>query len=386
MNIKIKCILLMESNAFLLALLTLILVITRLTLISDAPFVYNLDPYTYLTQARVFASSGTIQIGVGTPFIIALGVFLFIFGSSFGTIIASRLLMLLMTALAVIVIYLFGLKMSGKVFGFLAALFAIFVPIFLSYSIVPHNDVFAMAMGLAGLYLATSDSKLAYILSPIPVYIAIFVRPELSIVFVLPILIYSILKTLGNYSFKPFSRFVYYLCIYVVPILWVYNYANTFTRYGTLEKFTLFVTPNLISKTLFYTFSFYNSSVLNQVFMFFIIFGVILSISIFIFNLFKIQKQGRTRLILYSKTSMLKNLILSDQAILVLMIGLVFALDVIAITAYGYGYTIVDNKLEISSLTTERYLILPSLLLSYAFVYPLSVVVRKLWAVAIHGR
>ena len=83
---------------------------------------------------------------------------------------------------------------------------------------------------------------------------------------------------------------------------------------------------------------------------------------------------------------MLKNLILSDQAILVLMIGLVFALDVIAITAYGYGYTIVDNKLEISSLTTERYLILPSLLLSYAFVYPLSVVVRKLWAVAIHGR
>src|SRR3990170_4334876 len=102
--------LLRNDTAPLMVLLT-ITTVTRLILIANAPFVYHLDPYTYISQAINIVSSGTIQFGVGMPFIASLGGFYYIFGSTFGSLSASRLLMLLMSGLLVSVIYFFGRKM-----------------------------------------------------------------------------------------------------------------------------------------------------------------------------------------------------------------------------------------------------------------------------------
>ena len=367
--------LLRNDNTPLIVLLT-ITIVTRLILIANAPFTYYLDSYTYISKAINFVSSGTIQLGVGMPFIAFLGGFYYLFGSLSG----SRLLMLLMSGLLVSVIYFFGRKMSGKIFGFIAAIVAIFEPLFLSYSIVPHNDVFAIAMGITALYLATSDTKFGYILSPFFYYIAIITRPELSLVLVVPIFLFPIFKLLKTRSVRTVTTFVLSIFVYILPLLWVFNYAQNLTRFGIIEKFTLFLTPELLKKTLAFSLSFYDESLLNQAIFSFIVVGIVLGLFSIVSNFLSFQKRGSFCLIKRKKDGNAKKVFFSDRGILAFLLSLVFILDVIAITAYGYGYVIVSGNLEVLGWLPERYLILPRVLMSFPLAYPLSLIIQKLWA------
>jgi hypothetical protein len=244
--------------------------------------------------------------------------------------------------------------------------------------------VFAIAMGITALYLATSDTKFGYILSPFFYYIAIITRPELSLVLVVPTFLFPIFKLLKTRSVRTVTTFVLSIFVYILPLLWVFNYAQHLTRFGIIEKFTLFLTPELLKKTLAFSLSFYDQSLLNQAVFSFIVLGIVLGLFSIVSQFLSFQKRGSFCSIKRKKDGNAKKVIFSDRGILAFLLSLVFILDVIVITAYGYGYVIVSGNLEVLDWLPERYLILLRVLMSFPLAYPLSLIIQKFWAELTH--
>lgn len=356
-------------------------VITRLLLIINSPFIYHFDSYKYISEAIDLSSAGKIQFGAGAPFVISLGVLFYIFGSTLGVILVSRLLMLLMSSLLVCIIYLFGLRISGKILGFIAALLTIFEPLFLSYSIVPHNDIFVVAMGLAALYLATSENvKFHYFLSLIPFYIAIFTRPEFLMVLVFPILIFSLLKHLKAVSVRTTIELVFSSSLFVLPFIWVYSLHPRVTRFSPIQKFSLFLKPELLQLTLESLFKFYDQTLLDQIFFALVGLGGGWALLNTFGKFVVFEKRGKTFSVKRKKDKSIREVFLSDGVMVAFCLFLLFLIHIIVLTVYGYGYVIVDGTLIIRKWFPDRYLILTRLLLSYPLAYVLSMVVQEVYA------
>jgi len=178
-RLKLEKIMMHRSQIFPIIILLSLTVITRLLLITIVPNVYNIDAYTYIYKATGLALTGKINLAIGIPFEVFLGIFIKI-GFTFGidAITASRICMLLISCLLVSILYLLGVKLSGRLFGFSAALLMIFEPYFISYSIVPYTDVFAVTLALCAIYFALSNNWHRYILVPIFFYLTVATRAE----------------------------------------------------------------------------------------------------------------------------------------------------------------------------------------------------------------
>lgn len=365
--------------AFILALLSVTL-FTRILLVLNAPFVYYFDSYAYVSRAVNFASHGTIQVGVGMPFIITLAALLYSFESSLGAVLVSRLLMLFMSAVAVVVIYLLGSRMFGKTFGFLAALLAIFEPYFLTYSIVPHSDVFLIAIGLTALYFATSKRRFGYVLAPVFFYLATFIRPEFFLVLLIPIVTISIAEVLKVWSKRAIGKFAFAIGLYVLPSIWVYSVYYKYTRFNPLERLILFLKPELLRFTLDSVFKFYDEALLNQIFFLCVAAGVGLALLTIAGQFVSLERRGKSFSINRKKDKGIREIFLSDKALVSLCVFLLFLIYVIVLTVYSIGYVIAGGTLQIIPWFPDRYLILPRLLLSYPLAYTLSLVLQSLHA------
>jgi len=376
----------LKLDLVLLLILFSVAIASRLLLILNAPFVYFFDSYSYIAKAIDLFSNGSVQFGIGMPFIIFLGLLFGILRYFFEPIFVARLLMLLTTVLLIYFIYSLGVKMTGKVLGFLAGLIAIFEPYSLSFSIVPHSDVFAIAMGLPAIYFATSSQRSRQIWSAIFFYIAVLTKPELFLVCVIPILLFYFYRVMKMRSIKASIPLILGIVVYILPALWLYVVARSLTRFDIIQKFGLFLTPELLQNTLDLTFRFYDDPFLNQAI--FVLFC--LGISFALLNIFaqflSLQRKGKIFSIGYRKEKRISDVFLSDGAVVAFCILLVFVISIIVVTAYGYGYVIVEGKLIITKALSQRYLILPRLLLSYPLAYTLFVVVRKVYAEFAHKK
>jgi len=330
-----------------------------------------------------FASHGTIDIGVGMPLVLALGVLLYIFESSLGSLLVSRLLMFAMSAVAVSIIYLLGSKMVGKTFGFLAALLAIFEPYFLTYSIVPHSDVFGIAIALTALYLATSNLRFGYVLAPVFFYLAVFTRPEFFLILIIPILVFSLAKIVMRPRTQlrnSLAKLGFLLGIYVLPSLWVYVTLGTYTRFSVFERLSLFLKPEILQFTLDSTFEFYDNTILNQVLFLFFAIGAGLALFTIVNQFFSIEREGKLFSVKRRMDRSIRDIILSDKALVSFCVLLLFVMNIIVLTVFSIGYTIVGGTVIIEPWLPDRYLILPRLLISYPLVYPLASIVQGVGA------
>jgi hypothetical protein len=315
-----------------------------------------------MNQAINLSSNGAMNIQVGTPFVIYLGVFYYLLGHFLGIFLATRISMIFLSGLIVILLYLFAMRIGGRIFGFLSVLFIIFEPLFITYSTVPHNDIFAIAMLLLSLYFLTSERTLLRYLSPVFFYMAIFTRAEYTIT-VIPIGIFLIINFFQVPLRKAITKFFIPALLYAAPIIALFSYVQTFTRYTLWEKFSLFVTPSQLRNTFTLALSISNNPFVDLIF----------SITIFGTFIFVI-----TRFAYYILQT--KKLSVNRYHSLSLLLFLIFLFHLIAITAYGYGYTIVNGNLQISNWLTERYLIFPQLLLSFLIAYPLSLSAERVYS------
>jgi len=353
---------------------------TRLLLTINAPIMYHFDSYGYISKAIDLSSRGEIQLSVGMPFVIFLGVPFYIFGSTLGVILVSRILMVLLSTLLIYVIYLLGLRMSGKLLGFIAALLAIFEPFFLSYSIVPHNDIFVVALALVAVYFVTSKTRVSTVLALVFTYIVIFTRPEFLVVLAIPMLVFYFLKLSKAVSVRAIINFVLLSSLYISPFIWVSSVYPTVTRFSVIEKFTLFLRPDLLKLTLESLFKFYDQEFLNQIF--FALFGLGIGLALLntLGKFIVFEKRGKAFSIRQKKDKSIREVLLSDRAMVTFCLFLLSLIHIVILTVYGYGYFIVDGTLTIVTWFPERYLILTRLLLSYPLAYVLSIVVQEVYA------
>lgn len=395
-----------KQDAVCILILLFATIFARLLLILNTPFLYGQDAYLYLSEARDFASTGTIQFKVGMPFVFFLGVFIKIFGPVFGEIYASRFFMLIASGLMIIVVYLFGLRLSGRLLGLLAGLFVTFEPYLLAWSTVPYKEVFAISAGLMALYFAISDKRLQTILSLIFFYLAILTRPELYLSLVIPTLISYFIKNFKNRSKEDMTPrflvpFIFAIFLYALPIVAIYLYVQSWGAFGLVQRMALFLTPELLSNTLESSFRFYDQQLLNQA----IYVSVELILGLSVLNIFVhvgFEKKGKKFPILFQHKGVkhIKDAFFSNNGMTVFCLFLIFVIYTIVMTVFAYGYNwafyvassdmanmdILRKAVIIIPSLPVRYLILPRILISYPLVYPLVLVARKFWAVIVHEK
>jgi len=374
-----------RQNILLILTLLSITIITRLALIIRAPYVYNIDSYAYMVKGIDFGSSGAIEMEIGTPFVFVLGGFFKIFGCVPGVdpILISRFCMLLFSSVLVLVTYFFGLKMSGKIFGFSAAVLAIFEPYFLSYSIVPHIDVFAITMCLLALYFASADNKSRYILALIFFYLAVGSKAEFYLPLIIPILVFHFYNTPKIRSKRGITMTILVIFVYVVPAIWVYP-RTTLGRFSIIERFTTFLTPNLLKVTLDSLFSFYNQPLLNLAFLGLVIAGLVLALLSIFIPFISFSGRGNRFLIKYKSNIRIRDILKSDKVMVALCLFLFCVVYILILTAYGFGYTVNNGIVTITPSLPVRYLILPRVLMSYPLAYPLSLTTKKFVELYVH--
>jgi hypothetical protein len=267
----------------------------------------------------------------------------------------------------------------------MAAVMLIFEPLFLSYSIVPHSDIFAVALGLATLYLVFSKtSKVSYVLSLTLFYVVSLTRPEFFVVFLFPILLFYLLKLLKEFSIRAMIKSVFFLSLFVLPALWVSVEYSYVTRFDIIEKFTLFLKPDLLNLTLENLFTLYDNTFLNLVFLAFIMLGFGWALLHTLANFVTVKKRGKSLAVKRKSGTSIRAVLLSNQVIIAFCLFSLFIIHIIILTVYGYGYVIVDGNLIIKTSLPVRYLILSRLLLCYPLAYVLSMIIRVFCAEVIH--
>jgi hypothetical protein len=382
-------------DAICILVLLVITLFTQTVLIINTPFLYAQDAFRYLGDAMNFAYNGTIEFKVGIPFIFVLGVFVRIFAPFFGEIFASRLFMLLISALLIIIIYKFGQKMSGRLLGVLAGLLAVFEPYRLKYSTVPYLEAFAITAGLIALYLTLSGRKFQTVFAPFFFYIAVLTRPELFLPLVIPIVIIYFYKNWKNHSKQEnkglFSSFLFVFVVYVLPSIPIYFYVQSWGAFGLAQRIMLFLTPELLSTTIASSFRFYDQQLLNQVICLSVM--AIMGLS-FLKTFFQasFSKNGKKiKLLVQSKIG--KKISLSDGTLTAFCLFLVSLIYTIFLTIFAYQYSwafyvapsdmtnisVLKEAVIVTPILHDRYVIFLRLLMGFPLAYPLVLLARKVW-------
>ncbi len=389
-----------KQDVICIIILLLAGIFTRLLLVLNTPFLYGQDAYLYVGEAREFASSGTIELNVGMSFVLTVGAFLKVLGPIFGDINASRLFMLLSSAVLVLILYMLGVRMKSRLFGLVAALLATFEPFFLEWSTVPYREVFAISAGLLSLYFALSDKRLQRILSLIFFYLSIATRPELYLALIVPMLIIYLSRIFKIRS-QPVKRvrllvpLILALIIYVLPFVGIYFYVQSWGTFSVSQRIALFFTPGLLSTTLDLTFKFYDQQLWNRilyVFVWLVLAFIILKTVVHV----SFQK-GQKRFpisIQFNGAQHIKDTIFSDKGMIAFCLLFVFAIYTVVLTIFAYGYNwaffvsppdltnvdVLRAAVIIIPRLPVRYLILLRLLISYPLAYPLVLVAQRVWS------
>jgi len=335
---------------------------------------YFFDAYAYLNKAIMLANNGELSFSVGFPFILVLGSSIKILNPIIGAIEASRISTIGCSLLLIYILYRFGEIIAGKTFGIIAASLAAFEAYFISFSIVPHNDIFAITFGLLTLWFARSSSKYRFLYCPFLFFITVLTRPEFYAVFLIPLIVLLIHKEKKNGPKKQIALTSYVFLIYILPFAVVYtNIIGSYTRFGLLERFSLFPIPELLINTVQNVLTFSGNFFANLVCM------ALLTVSVFmlILNLVKIVRKRETRRKIPNelKINTLENkktIFWSCEPWLTLSFLILFIIDILVLTVYAYSYRIINDAIQVSFILAPRYMILPQLILAYILAYPLS--------------
>jgi len=345
----------------LVIVLLIISITTRILLIIVAPYIYHLDSYDYLNAANNFALSGEIQFKIGLPFILFLGTFLRVFSESLNIFLASRICVLIISTLLVILTFLLGNRLSGNLLGLVAGLFVIFNPYILKYSVVPHNDIFALTVGLLAFLFSTSRLKQSYLLSAFFIGLALLTRPDIGLALLFPVIALCYTR-ISSLSIK--KRIIIIILLYILPSFLAYFLARSqlyMSRFNLLARFSMFFHLSNFRIVLDRLFTFSEISILNIASIIFIGCGLLLAVSAIpsLFIRFT-SKDKRTINLLSTKQLVAFNLFLF------------FLIYLVVVVVWGFPYTIEDGVLRVHSTLNDRRLIPLSFVLSYAFAYPIA--------------
>ena len=350
----------------------------RVYLILNCPTIYYFDAYTYLDAALKLLNNGSVKFSIGFPFVFTLASAIKTLSPILGTIDASRVFSTGCSLLIIYILYRFGEIIGGKVLGTLIAIIASIEPYFISYAIVPHNDVFTIMVALLTLWLARSNWRYRFVICPLLFFSAVLTRPEFYVIFIIP-LILLLSHRLRSHNLKKKSIFVVYLTtIYILPfILLLLFIVGSYTRFSIVERIVLFPTQELLINTAQIIFIFSGDFLANLTFALLPAITVMMLILSTVASVETIPTKRVPIAVRLSSLKEIKSVFCSYKALLVLSFLVAFIVALATISVYAYSYKIVDGEILVNFSLTPRYIILPRIILAFAFAYPFSWVIKK---------
>lgn len=349
---------LIYSNLLLL-LFFLFFFIYKIIILHEITTLYYVDVYKYLYKADEIAQTGNFfsYASRGFPFVWLLSIMQMIFSPVINNPISISLItMFIINIFLYLFIFLTIKQLFNRIVAFFSALFILFDPVFIEYSLIAYLEPFSLLMGCLSLYTVVKyfykDSKILLILSLGFALISGFTRFEMFIIFLLPILIILLLK--GFIVVKRKKFFLIFLLgisvffMFIGPIF--LNYYNSITRFDFFTRIIMGISNEEVVKNIYSTLSSMTDSlILNIMFTFFWLTGLIL----FFYKTIKNIRYERIRKI-YS----------SSLYFLIILLTVV-----IAISFYGYTYNIINDEIYINPLISTRSLMLLRIIITPLLVY-----------------
>jgi len=319
-------------------------------IISRAIFLENhqetmiyVDAYKHLSMA-IFINSNASSPG---SFITILSYFYPLFDNPDEAILYLRLLVLTFSIQLVAFFYLICRKLFNPFYSLIGSLLVSFLPLFVSFSMTFHDDIFALAMGFTSLYFSINCKRLVNVaLAGFFVFLAVSTRFD-SGVFVIPFLIGFTLYT----SKKLDIKFYILLIIVITAFMLVLFYTAQTTTEGLfpqkfdnhIEQLLFFMTFDNMNMVLESIFELTSSETLNNLYLGFVLVGMIFM---------AVRHRDYIMKILTLKIGKF-----DEKSITVIYLTIVFLTLLVSLTAFHVGWTYDDaGNLKADDDILGRYL------------------------------
>jgi hypothetical protein len=346
-----------------LILVIFLAVVTSFTLffllVNSGKAMFNIDSYSYLSDAISIAKGSTEHSA--SPFINMLSLAIKVLENShIELLLPLRVLNIVFAVQLVIFVYLIARKMFGHFTSTITALLALFLPLFQSYSITLHNDIFAVSMGFTSLYFIMKPKLANIVLATAFLIVSVLTRYDMLPIFVIPFVfgIITYIRNKTGWNLNPISSGLIVILLIEIAYLAAQGYYHSITRFNPLERFIVFVRPDIMWMALKSSIAITGNQLLDNIY-----FGFIVSsICLFIF-----AQRAKLLAIVRSRDYKLKEV---DTAAVYLTFA--FLASFISLVAFHINYTIVDNKIIFNPVVTPRYFIPVQLFMVYGFAFALS--------------
>jgi Dolichyl-phosphate-mannose-protein mannosyltransferase len=328
-------------------------------LVNSGKAMFNIDSYTYLSTA-VSIAKGSSEYSAN-PFINIISLAIKVSTNlHIESLLPLRILNIVFAVQLVVLIYLIARKIFDHFFSTLTAVMALFLPLFQSYSITLHDDIFAISMGFASLYFIMKPKLANIVLATAFFTISILTRYDMLPIFVIPFVfgIVTFIRNKTGWNLNPISSGLIVILLIEIAYIAAQGYYHSITRFNPLERFIVFVRPDIIQLALKNSIAITGNQLLDNIYLGSIIFGI----SLFIF-----VHRAKLVAILRSKEYRLKEV---DTAAVYLTFA--FLTSFISLVAFHINYSIVDDKVVFNPVITPRYFIPVQLFMVYAFTFTFS--------------
>ena len=160
------------TDVFYIGIVSVFSIATRLLLLTTANVMYYFDSYSYFSSALKFLQLGIFP-SYRSAYVTSLSGWLAIpnyFNADL--LFSAKLFTVFISLILVCCVYLLFSKVVGRKFAFILSLLVSVEPVFLSFSVTSHNDIFYVLFGILTLYFSISKSKVLSLLV-VPVFFVI---------------------------------------------------------------------------------------------------------------------------------------------------------------------------------------------------------------------
>ena len=240
-----------SDSLFWILFLSVITVATRVMLMLLIPgHMYYFDSYHYVSSASDFISGGRVP-SVDPPFTLLLGLWIVIFRSISEPLLVARFLNIMLAIITSFGLFSLSRKFLDEQFAFMSTLLIMMEPIFLSFSITTHNDIFALMNAVVSLNWALSQRKIFYVLGvPVTFALAVQSKPFLYIVLGIPIILiymHRIFRSKKSKRFRLALSLGILIIFSLVPLSpFAQRYYSGITRFDPITKATIFLRLEII--------------------------------------------------------------------------------------------------------------------------------------------
>jgi hypothetical protein len=319
---------------------------------------FNIDSYAFLyTAISIAEGSGEFSF---SPFINIMSFVIRLLGNSGDVILPLRIMNIAFSIQLIIFIFLIARRLFNPIYSAFTALMALFLPLFQSYAITLHNDIFAASMGFTSLYFIVKPKLVNLVLAALFFFSAVLTRPDAFPIFILPISIGTIIwiRKKTGWNLHPVSTGIIIIILIEIAYVSMQGYYYSTTRFNPLQRFILFLRPDVIKVIWEGSIAITGNDLLDTVYPYLILIGILLSIFIHRAKILDIFRLRRYKF--------------KEADIMALYLTFAFIASLVSLAGFHVRYSIVSDQIIVDYNITPRYFIPIQLFMVYGFTYALS--------------